>query len=375
MIKKDEFERIRAKRTLSSPPRIAGNFLKYNLRRSHAKPPRPRAMCIYVTYRCQMRCRMCDIWKLDGKKLRDTELSWTEWDKVLADPLFSRLEFVNVNGGEPNLREDLPKMVELFIDKFPRLRTVTMNSNGLPFHRAVSHIEQIGQACLNRNIRFSVSISLHATGAVFDDIVGIPNAYPKVLETLRALKNMQDSLPFYLGVNCVITDMNIDHLDRMLRWSQEEDIPVNFTLGEVRDRFHNLDTKAMKEIMTHKKDDLLRFLRSLAKRKSLFNHHAYRYQQLADMVEFDRKRKISCHYAMGGLIMGSEGIIYYCKDSQPIGSCRDRQASAIYFDADNLSYRKNELIRKKCQTCPPNTFNRFELEKDLLKYLRFLVKK
>ncbi|MBN1224500.1 MAG: hypothetical protein JXB23_14725 [Candidatus Aminicenantes bacterium] len=373
--KKEELKKIRSLRTISSPQRIAGNFLKYNLRRASAKPPRPNAMCIYVTYMCQMRCQMCEIWKMDDKKAHDTELSLSEWGSILADPLFTRLEFINVNGGEPNLRQDLPKMVELFAEKFPRLRTITMNSNGLPVQRASANVAEISRICRDRDIRFSVSISLHALGSVFDEIVGVPNAYPKVLETLRALKKMQESLPFYLGVNCVITDTNIDHLHDMLQWSREENIPVNFTLGEVRDRFHNLDTNVMSAIRTHKKKDLLKFLRSLAKNKSLFNQHAYRYRQLADMIELDKKRRISCHYAMGGVILGSEGTLYYCKDSRPIGNCRERSAEALYFDPENLSYRKKELIEKKCRTCPPNTFNRIELEKDLLKYIGFLLTK
>ena len=335
----------------------------------------PRAMCIYVTNRCNMRCQMCHIWKTEKTQDSNTEMSLAEIKDMFSNSLFSKLEYININGGEPNLRKDLPDIVEIFVSKFPRLKTITLNSNGLPNHLALINVEGIGQICKKNNIRFSVSISLHDVGEDYDTIVGIPNSYPEVLKTLRSLKKKQDSLPYYLGVNCVITDLNLNHLSRMMEWSEREQIPINFTLGEVRERFHNLETKVMTETMTNRKDDLLKFLRSLSQNKSLFNHHAYRYQQLADMIELKKERKISCHYAMGGIILGANGDLFYCKDSKPIGNCRDQQPSAVYFHKDNIEYRKNELFGKKCKTCPPNTFNRLELEKDLFKYLKFLVRK
>jgi len=375
MKKFQNMNKLSSRRTVSPLHKIFSNFMKYNIGPWRSKPHLPRAMCIYVTYKCNMRCQMCHIWKTGAEQDSIAELTLAELKGIFSDSLFSRLEYININGGEPNLRQDLPEVVELFINKFPRLKTITLNSNGLPTHRALANVEEISQICQKNNIRFSVSISLHNVGKDYDTIAGIPNVYPKVIETLRSLKKMQDSLPFYLGVNCVITDLNLNHLSGMLEWSETEQIPINFTLGEVRERFHNLDTKVLTETMTNKKEDLLKFLRSLSQNKSLFNHHAYRYQQLADMIEFKRKRKISCHYAMGGIILESNGNLFYCKDSKSIGNCLDHQASTFYFSEDNLHYRKKELIQKKCKACPPNTFNRIELEKDLFKYLKFLVKK
>ncbi len=367
--------KLSSRRTVSPPHKIVANFIKYNIGPRRSKPRLPRAMCIYVTYKCNMRCQMCHIWKIGTEQDSNAELTLGELRDIFSDPLFSKLEYININGGEPNLRQDLPEVVKLFINKFPRLRTITLNSNGLPVHRALANVEQIGQTCRNSNIRFSVSISLHDVGKDYDTIVGIPNVYPKVIETLRSLKKMQDELPFYLGVNCVITDLNLNHLSEMLEWSETEEIPINFTLGEVRERFNNLDTKVLRDTLTDKKEDLLKFLRSLSQNKSLFNHHAYRYQQLADMIEFKRERKISCHYAMGGIILGSNGALFYCKYSESIGNCLNQQPKAVYFNKKNIHYQKKELYGKKCKTCPPNTFNRIELEKDLFKYLKFLVKR
>ncbi|MFQ6082631.1 MAG: radical SAM protein [Candidatus Aminicenantia bacterium] len=369
-----EIKRIAVFRTVSSPQKIAWNFIKYNFPRPFSKPFLPRAMCIYVTYRCNMRCKMCGIW-IQNSKYQSNELSLEEFDKILSDPLFSKLEFININGGEPNLRRDLVEIVKMFINKFPHLKTITLNTNGIPPEKTMENVEKISTLCQRNKIRFSVSISLHKIGKEYDKIAGIKNAYPKVREAFNGLKKINQNNKFYISANCVITNLNLFSLGKMLKWGAEEHIPINFTLGEIRDRFNNLDMKDNIEIKDENKDFLIKFLRILAKDKSLFNHHAFRYKVLADMIEFNKERNISCHYAIGGLILGSEGSLFYCKDSKSIGNCRDQSAYSIYYDKKNLEDRGKKLLKGKCKKCPPNTFNRIEIEKDIIRYLIFLFKK
>ena len=54
---------------------------------------------------------------------------------------------------------------------------------------------------------------------------------------------MQDENNFYLGVNCVITQLNVNELEKILNWSKKNEIAVNFTLGEIRERFRNVDVE------------------------------------------------------------------------------------------------------------------------------------
>ena len=359
---------------IPSPFRLGKNFIRYNwLQPPGQPPPLPRAMCIYVTYRCNLRCKMCGIWKLSGPESRARELSLQEFDQVLSDGLFSRLEYININGGEPNLRPDLPEFVELFIRKFPRLSMITMNSNGLPTSRALSHAGQISALCRRADIRFSLSISLHDLGEAHDRIVGVRNAYHQVEETLRGLKGIQREAEFYLGVNCVLTPLNHYRGEEMRRWARRERIPVNFTLGEVRERFYNTGMGGDILIAGEGQKELIRFFRTLAREKSLGNHHALRYSELAGLLEGNSRRRLSCHYATTGVILGSDGSLYYCKDSKSLGNCLKTRAFSLYYAPENLRYRQEELIQKKCRNCPPNTFNRIELEKDMLKYLLFLI--
>ena len=137
----------------------------------------------------------------------------------------------------------------------------------------------------------------------------------------------------------------------------------------------DLDMNILDEITIKKEhlQDLTDFFKRLSKSKKAFMHHTLRYKQLADMLESNKIRSLACHYAMGGIILGSDSRLYYCKNSKAIGNCLDKSATAIYFDEENLRYRKNLLIKKRCLSCPPNTFNKIEAEKDLLKLIKFFL--
>jgi MoaA/NifB/PqqE/SkfB family radical SAM enzyme len=352
---------------------VSKDFIKYNLILPlKEKPFMPVAMCLYVTYRCNMRCKMCGIWKLDSSQ-KSNEFSPAELENILSDPLFSKLEFININGGEPNLRDDLVDIVRILIKRSPHLKTITMNSNGLPPEKTIENAESISEICKNNRIRFSVSLSLHQIGDGYDRIAGVKNAYAQVKESFDGLKPLGEKNNMYLAANCVITNSNVQNLYELLEWSRQENIPVNFTLGEIRSRFNNLDFADEITIKNEHLDGLIDFFRRLSQSKKTFKHHALRYAQLADMLDSKKTRSLACHYAMGGIILGSDSRIYYCKNSKSIGNCKDRPASAIYFDEENLRYRKDHLIKKRCLYCPPNTFNKIEAGKDMLKLIKFLV--
>jgi MoaA/NifB/PqqE/SkfB family radical SAM enzyme len=357
--------------SLPSLSRLGKHFCQYNLILPLIKKPfLPRSMTLYVTYRCNMRCRMCGIWKQSS--LSDSEeLTPEELDKILADPLFSRLEFVNINGGEPNLREDLPEIAELIVARFPLLTALSLNSNGLPPGKMIQNVEIISRLCRGKKIRFSVSLSLHASGEKYDRISGIKGAHLKIQESFEGIKRLKLRNGFYLSANCVITNLNLRAIDEMLDWSQKTNVPTNFVLGEVRERFKNLEME--KDVRVQDGEHLVLFLRTLARRKRYFFHQALRYRYLADMIEKREERKLACHYALGGLTLGSDGQLCYCPNSEPIGNCKKKSAYAIYYDASNLNYRKNSLLDRKCKTCPVYSFNNMEAEKDLLKLIRFLL--
>lgn len=356
-------------------PEVASNFIRYNcVLPLRAAPLLPRALLLYVTYRCNARCVMCGIWQ--GHEFSDarSELSLSELDRVLSDKLFAAIEYLNINGGEPTLRPDLADVVRLCLDKLPRLRHLSMNSNGLLTRPLVAATGSILAECRRRDIPFSLVIASHDLDSGLDAIFGMPGASRRQHATLAALRALDGQDDLSLSLNCVITNRNAAGLGQLQAWWAERGFPVNFILGEVRDRFFNDGMAADTVVSGAQKKEALVFLRRLAAGKSLTTPAAYRYHHLADMLERGTPRRMACHYAMGGVILGSQGDLYYCSHSRSIGNCRERPAHDVYFDADNLAYRKKRLLQDECARCPPNTFNRLEFQKDLLRFVTFLFR-
>jgi MoaA/NifB/PqqE/SkfB family radical SAM enzyme len=356
-----------------SVPEVGWNFARYNcVLPLRGRPFLPRALLLYVTYRCNARCVMCGIWQDHEFADARSALSLSELERVLSDRLFAAIEYLNINGGEPALRADLAEVVRLCLDKLPRLRHLSLNSNGLLTDRLVEATRSVLADCTARGIPFSLVIATHAAHGLLDEILGVPGAFVRQEATIAALRALDGQDTLSLSLNCVITNRNAGALDRLRAWCAERRLPVNFILGEVRDRFFNREMADDTLVSAEQKKETVAFLRHLAADRSLANPAAYRYHRLAGMLERGARRGMACHYAMGGLILGSHGDLYYCSHSRSIGNCRQRSAYDVYFDPDNLAYRQRRLLRDECAHCPPNTFNRLEFQKDLLRFVAFL---
>jgi MoaA/NifB/PqqE/SkfB family radical SAM enzyme len=316
---------------------------------------------------------MCGIWEIQESHDTTVELSLEELDQILSDRLFASIEHLNINGGEPTLRDDLPDLLQVAIGRLPRLRRVTMSSNGLLAERLVPAAERIGQICAQEDVAFSLAVSFHGLAETSERVFGISGAFDRQVKSLTALQEVVLRGRHHLSLHCVITRANVSNLYDLLRWSQESKLPISFALGEVRDRFLNRDKTDQIRITARQMRLVIEFLRGLSRNRGLFNPSAFRYHHLANMLQFGQKRTISCHYAMGGVILGSQGDLYYCPHSEAIGNCRDQAAYEIYCDGENLDYRQSALTQGKCLHCPPYTFNWLEFEKDILKYFKFLI--
>ena len=63
----------------------------------------PKVLQLPITYKCNSRCIMCNVWKMDCSK----EMTVEEFANFVKDPIFKKIEAVGINGGEPSLIHDV----------------------------------------------------------------------------------------------------------------------------------------------------------------------------------------------------------------------------------------------------------------------------
>ncbi len=132
----------------------------------------PKEMCIIVTYRCNAKCNMCNVWN-HPTKARD-EITVDDIEK-----LPSGLRFVNITGGEPFVRKDLGDIIEVVRNKTKR---IVISTNGFFTDRILKLVEKYPD--------LGIRISIEGLQNNNDFIRGIPDGFDRGLRTLLSLRRM-----------------------------------------------------------------------------------------------------------------------------------------------------------------------------------------
>lgn len=186
-----------------------------------AKVKLPTDAVVAVTYRCNSRCIMCNIWQI-----RDfPEMPAHDYSKLPAS-----LRDVNISGGEPFLRNDLPEIVKVIKKACPKA-TINISSNGF----LVDVIKKTMPKILEIDPTVGLSISIDGVGIMHEKVRNIPNAWPKVLETIRFCRDnlKMTNLKFAFTLN----EMNYRHLSRAYEWSQKLGTQFTMAVAHSSDNF------------------------------------------------------------------------------------------------------------------------------------------
>jgi len=150
-------------------------------------------LTVVSTFRCNSRCQMCYIWQNPTDPREEVTLE-------TLSKLPSGFDNLNISGGEPTLRKDLPEMVDIL---HPKARILEISSNGLHPERLLPIVRKYPKT----KIRFS----LEGDAQTNNSIRGEKDGYAIKTAGLRMLQEAggQD-----LGFAFVIQDENADQLVR-----------------------------------------------------------------------------------------------------------------------------------------------------------------
>jgi molybdenum cofactor biosynthesis enzyme MoaA len=102
---------------------------------------------MFVTNRCNATCEHCFYWRELNTKVKE-ELTVVEYDR-LARSIGPMLQ-VTFTGGSPELRKDLPDLVERFYEHC-HLSNMTFCMLGHSTVRILAHAEEMLRRCRGRN--------------------------------------------------------------------------------------------------------------------------------------------------------------------------------------------------------------------------------
>jgi MoaA/NifB/PqqE/SkfB family radical SAM enzyme len=264
---------------------------------------------VIVTYRCNAKCQMCDVWHYPTKPLEEIGLKVVE---KLPETFF-----INITGGEPFVRKDLPDLVAVLLKKTKR---IVISTNGF-------FTERIVDLC-KRYPNLGIRISIEGLQQANDLIRGIPEGYNRTLNTLRQLQTlgMKD-----IGFAMTVQDAN--YRDVIALYTMARDLNYEFATATVHNShyFHKWDNivQYKSEITIELKKLIVELLRS-KRAKEWFR--AYFNNGLINFIQ-GKPRFLPCEMGKNGFFLDPFGDVLVCNGmdrKEPLGNLHKQTWDEIW---------------------------------------------
>lgn len=310
-------------------------------------PGMPTDVSIITTYRCQMQCKMCNIW--ENPTDRKLEITPKELE------ILPRFKFVNVTGGEPFVRNDLEDIVEVMYQRSDR---IVISTSG--WH--VNKILKMAERFPNIGIR----VSIEGLSQKNDDLRGREGGFDRGLKTLLTLKEMgvKD-----IGFGQTVSNKNSGDLIPLYQLSKE--LGMEFATAA----FHNSYYFHRDDNRIHEKETVINDFHQLIERLLKENNpkawfRAFFNLGLINYIQ-DGKRMLPCQAGTANFFIEPYGDVYPCNGleerywKKSMGNIRDYDN----FEDLWLSDAARE-VRQLVSTCPKNCWMVGTAAPVMKKYIR-----
>ncbi|HEY4388918.1 MAG TPA: radical SAM protein, partial [Ktedonobacteraceae bacterium] len=196
----------------------------------------PLNLTISVSYRCNSRCKTCNVWQRPND-----DFTIEEYEKTF-ESLGDAPYWFTFSGGEPTLRKDLPDMVGAAY-RHCRPGIINIPTNGIQYKIIPERVEKVLQAAPGSEV--VINLSLDGVGEKHDIVRGVKGNFEHSMRTYAGLKALKSRYKnFTLGVHTVISNFNIDEFDNIYKFVSTELKPDQF-ISEIAEERVELDTVGM----------------------------------------------------------------------------------------------------------------------------------
>ncbi len=308
--------------------------------------PFPYKLTFAVTYRCNYRCKTCNIWQQSPQN----ELTFEELRQFFT--VSNKFSWVHLTGGEIFLRNDLFELVEVIMEQCPNLLMLNFPTNGFLTDRIVSTVEKI--AALNPP-QFFITVSMDGDEELNDEIRGVNGGWKRQIETFKQLHALS-GVDVALGMT--LSTYNADKFEQTFRaakqeceWLTYEQFHVNiyhtsYYYGNEHVKLSGEENDALiREVNTYKS------LRGMKLHPISFLEHSY----LKHVERYIRSGKtpIRCHALRSSCFLDPAGNVYPCgMYDRIIGNLRDcdYDISRIWRN-DECQKVQQEIWNYQCPQC------------------------
>lgn len=314
----------------------------------------PNEAIISVTNRCDSRCQMCNIWKMERDELLRAE-DYRNLPKTLQN--------VNITGGEALLRPDILEIVHAVYESTGSPRII-LATNGFRPEKTIELIQKIRAFVPN----LGVAVSLDGLAQHHDLVRGVPEAFTRAIQTLHGLieAGVKD-----LRIGFTATATNVSQLPLVHRLAAELGVEFTATVAQESDTYYGVNN--LEKIPPADVAKNFGYLVDCNIRSTSVKNwfRAYFAHGVIEFVEQGR-RITSCSAATDFFYLSPRGDVYPCLTLPRIlGNIRKDSFEKIWTGDDASSTR---LVVKGCQACWMVCTARTELKKSPVQVLSWIAK-
>ena len=346
---------------------LAARALRYRLLKATGRPGRPEAISLEVTQRCIAKCLMCNIWQMPATS---PELEASDWIKLLQSPVLSELKELDVTGGEPFLRDDLPELLlgigKLKATCLPHLCSVAITTNGFLTAKILSDVSAVIGPLEQAGVTLVFACGMDGVGETHDRIRNYPGGWAKLHATIQGLKELRTKHPtLVLGIKTTITRHNINELDQVCRYADDQGL---FTIISpsilTANRYANLQRENILEFSPEDLNKMKTFYASPRFRWSYYR------DELLHFLESGRMAK-PCSAGFNYFFIRSTGELFPCPIIKShLGNVLQTPLEEIIRSADASRFRQSVMEFPECTICTEPGLERYALPFEGFHYLR-----
>ena len=303
--------------------------------------------------RCNCRCVMCDIWKGNNNV---QELNENNIKEMLHSFKKLNTKSIVMSGGEALMHPNFFRLCEIL--KLNKL-SITILSTGLLLKKYANEIISKTN---------EVIVSLDGSKDVHDKIRNVPNAFDKLEEGVRELKELDKN--FKVTARCVIQKQNFDDLPNIVEaaheigldqisfltadvstdafnrteiWGAEKIDEVRLSLEELN-RFENIIESLCQ---THLKDFEDKFISESPQKFRRF------YDYFAAFHGLCKFPSIRCNAPWVSAVVEADGSVRPCFFHAVSGNIKEASLIQIINSESSVSFRENLEVKTNsiCEKC------------------------
>ena len=329
--------------------KIFKRFLSFEIKPliSNLFNPKPVELQLPITYKCNFDCVMCGMKTL----IKNKDFTSSELDTILNNKLFSNINSVGVNGGEPFLKKDLENYIEVICKRLPKLENIYIITNGFLTNIILDKLCTLKKICNNYNVLLNISVSVDGIGEIQNMHRGNNLSSKMTFTTIDSILADKDKYCDSINCICTITKHNIEYINEVEAWSIKKNITVNYNIATIHKRINNDYKYNDFSIFTDEHSRLLAeefFYSKFVQTKSEKYFGIYLYIK-------DQKRYAPCVYRNKGVTLTPNSELLYCATfSDELGNTLEKDSYKLYFN--NKKYKKN-LKKQHCSGCSHYIYN------------------